>query len=127
MYEEPEEEHGFHVGPSWEQDCEGRRGTLLVEGIIIARRCGVCPSNMVWYVVQAGRKFHVSQGDRILSWGGGQLLSFQKLCEVLFYIWPRLSSLQVPSLVPSLYSYHHTVRQLDFCEGRRSGGPVSFP
>lgn len=57
MYEEPEEEHGFHVGPSWEQDCEGRGGTLLVEGIIIARWCGVCPSNMVWYVVQAGRKF----------------------------------------------------------------------
>lgn len=69
MYEEPEEEHGFHVGSSWEQDCEGRGGTLLVEGIIIARRCGVCPSNMVWYVVQAGRKFHVSQGDRILSCG----------------------------------------------------------
>lgn len=32
------------MGPSWEQDCEDRGGTLLVEGIIIARRCSVCPS-----------------------------------------------------------------------------------
>lgn len=29
------------MGPSWEQDCEGRGGTSLVEGITLAKRQGV--------------------------------------------------------------------------------------
>lgn len=65
------------MGPSWEQDCEGRAGTLLS-----SLPGGPVCVQTTWYGMWSmlGESSMSHKETESFHVGGGQLLGFQKLC-----------------------------------------------